>query len=199
MKKISILKKSVYLLLIITLSGCIGRSSPSHFYMLNIENDNYTSQQCKYNSIGIMPIDIAGYLKQPQIVTQTDTTEYKISEFARWAEPIKDTLDNELNSSFQKQLNISQVYNYPWGRDFPEIILFLNIRRFHCLTNLNQCVLTASWTLSDTKLKKTISTKTKTLTSDLPDNDFTVITQQMSTLLKELSENIIQDIIQSQQ
>lgn len=194
MKRKTILKSIICLLLVLILSGCFGHTTPSHFYMLNTETSVNEKQQCKYNSIGIMPITVAGYLRQPQIITQTETTEYKVNEFARWAEPLKDTIDNELSASFLKQLNVSEILKYPWEKSQPDILLSLNIRRFHCVTYLDKCILTASWNITENQTKKSIAKGNRNLTIPLPDNDFSTITEQMSNLLRELSQDIIQDI-----
>jgi len=63
-------------------TACFGNSPATKFYRLSI--DEFSELGMVSKTLGIMPVTIPAYLKQAQIVTQSSSTEYKLSDFNQY-------------------------------------------------------------------------------------------------------------------
>ena len=77
----------------VTLSGCLGRSQPSRFYLLQsslILEETVLNQEGIKIALG--PVSLPQHLDRPQIVTRVGENEFKLDEFNQWAETLSDNI-----------------------------------------------------------------------------------------------------------
>jgi uncharacterized lipoprotein YmbA len=79
------------------LTGCSIKSetAPSRFYMLRpIQEEAAPTSAAAADGPTLLlgPLEIPAYLDRPQIVTRAPGAEVKLSEFERWAEPLRDNI-----------------------------------------------------------------------------------------------------------
>ncbi|MDD5276246.1 MAG: PqiC family protein [Methylovulum sp.] len=85
--------------LVISLSGCIGGSTPmSQFYLLEPihATDNAPSPAEAKLLIALAPVRIPKYADRPQIVSATAQNTYQLSELNRWAEALDENMTRVL-------------------------------------------------------------------------------------------------------
>jgi uncharacterized lipoprotein YmbA len=78
-----------------------------------------TSSENRCVSIGIGPVEIPDYLDQPQIVTRATTSEIRLAEYERWAEPLKDNFTRVLAQNLSNLVCIKEISFFPWRREIP--------------------------------------------------------------------------------
>jgi uncharacterized lipoprotein YmbA len=81
----------VGLVLALALSGCsFGKSPPSHFYVLNAQEDAPPQPADHALVLRITHIGLPRYLDRFEIVTRSGSNELKLADFHRWAEPLEE-------------------------------------------------------------------------------------------------------------
>ncbi|MBW2209271.1 MAG: membrane integrity-associated transporter subunit PqiC [Deltaproteobacteria bacterium] len=71
--------------------GCTTTPPPT-FYQLDEPANTMLSGLMRGVAIGVGPINMAAYLDRPQIVTRATDHKLNLSEFNRWAEPLKESV-----------------------------------------------------------------------------------------------------------
>ena len=101
------------------LTAC--RSSlPVAFYTLNAQGSAFESQKDQPAglsgefSIGIRYIRLPDYLDRPQIVTLNGTHTVHLSEFHRWAAPLKQEIGQVVAENFIVLLQTPKIVFFPW-------------------------------------------------------------------------------------
>lgn len=120
--------------LLLSLTGCIGGSTPpSQFYLLEPINESVNSAFGIFAKpvIALGPVRIPRYVDRPQIVTASGKNAYQLSELNRWAEsldgnisrvlaPVDVVLVNSSHRARQAQLrvlvNILEFHVNPQGQ-----------------------------------------------------------------------------------
>lgn len=107
----------VWVVLWVTLTAC-SSSAPSRFYTLNsmpgMQPESNHQAGADSLTIGVGPVEVPAYLDRPQIVTRISPNEFKLAEFHRWAEPLKDSLTRVLVENLSNPLNTEAVAVFPW-------------------------------------------------------------------------------------
>lgn len=115
------MKKWSILAVVLFLSACVGaKSSPSHFYQLQAADGAVKPVSEKRLDVGIEEAFVPKYLDRPQIVTMTaDSSELKMSEFYRWAEPLSSSFSRVLADDISPYLPKSVIkYKTLGSEDF---------------------------------------------------------------------------------
>jgi uncharacterized lipoprotein YmbA len=141
---------SIRLLMTVACACIAGCSSPEpRFYVLSSAPSQTRSGALASPAaaIGLGPIQLPGYLDRPQIVTRSSRNELQLAEFDRWAEPLKDNIDNVLAESIAQALDGRKVVLHPWKRSTPIAYqLVATIKRFD-RTSGGECELAVRWTV----------------------------------------------------
>jgi len=181
-------------------TACFGNSPATKFYRLSI--DEFSELGMVSKTLGIMPVTIPAYLKQAQIVTQSSSTEYKLSDFNQWLEPLNEVIANTLSEAFSKSFKSVSVF--PWLKMQPDLVLTLNITKFHCIdrnvklyseqdepinNELNHCQLSASWSVREKD--KVLCEKQIEIDDELVDFDYGSVTLSMSALLSRFAKDVL--------
>ncbi len=103
-------------LLMLFTSSCSfgGKSSPSHFYVLDSKVESVDKEHLNHLRMGVGPIDIPGYIDRPQIVTKTESAELHLAEFDRWAEPMGAMFTRTLAENIKAITGSHLIHSYPW-------------------------------------------------------------------------------------
>jgi len=64
-------------------------------------------------SVLVGPLELPEYLNRPQLVTRGAGSELELAPFARWAEPLSDSITRRLASQLRVQLNRQEVHAFP--------------------------------------------------------------------------------------
>jgi len=134
---------------LLTAAGC-STTPPPNFYQLQEPASTQLSGVERGMAIGLGPINMASYLDRPQIVTWKTEHQLGLSEFNRWAEPLKESITRVIGVNLSKMLETTRVYGIPRrGRTIPlEFRVEIDIPRFDG-TMGGDALLVARWTLYD--------------------------------------------------
>jgi len=102
---------------LVLLSGCLGRSQPTKFYLLQSIPRPQTGEMVTAKEglrIGIGPIQIPEYLDRPQIVTRIGENEHQLDEFNQWAENLTFSIARVLGENLSILLSTDNIFLFPW-------------------------------------------------------------------------------------
>ena len=102
---------------VILLSGCLGRSQPTKFYLLQAIPSPQTGEMVTASEgvrIGIGPIQLPEYLDRPQIVTRIGENEHQLDEFNQWAENLTFSIARVLGENLSILLSTDNIFLFPW-------------------------------------------------------------------------------------
>ena len=130
-------------------AGC-STTPPPNFYQLQEPASTQLSGIERGMAIGLGPINMASYLDRPQIVTWKTEHQLGLSEFNRWAEPLKESITRVIGVNLSNMLDTTRVYGIPRrGRNIPlEFRVEIDIPRFDGRLG-GEALLVARWTLYD--------------------------------------------------
>jgi uncharacterized lipoprotein YmbA len=108
---------------VMMLGGCIGgKSSPSKFYVLSAlpsETGKPVAAAERGLAIGVGPVSLPPYLDRPEIVTRSGGNQLHLSEFDRWAEPLRQNFTRVLAQNLSNLIPTDRAALYPWERSVP--------------------------------------------------------------------------------
>lgn len=142
------MKKFAVFVLMVMLAGCFGGTSgPSHFYRLKMLPGSPSPVSQKRLEIGVEEAVVPQYLDRPQIVTaESGSSELKISEFERWAEPLSAALARTLADDLSLYLPQSVVKYKTLGSENFTYALTLELNRLEAVPG-KELTLDIWWTV----------------------------------------------------
>ena len=101
---------------VLSLGGC-GTTPPPKFYLLTPmpAPEASASGAASNLHLGLGPIDIPEYLQRPQIVTRMASTELRLADDYRWAEPFEENFARVLGENLSTLLGTGRVQMFPWS------------------------------------------------------------------------------------
>ena len=181
----------------LVLSGCASSPTPRFYLLSSLEA---TSQEMKPSaeercfSIGIGPINIPDYIDRPQIVTRGAPIEFKLAEFDRWGEPVKDNLKRVLAKNLSILLCTKTIAFFPWRGGIP-IDYRIEMDVFRLDGSLGGNVsLEAWWMIFSGDGKKMLIAKKSTFTEAVGGQDYKSLVGAESRALGTLSREIAEVI-----
>jgi len=128
-------------------AGCATTPSPN-FYQLEEPARLQLSGLERGLAIGVGPINVAAYLDRPHIVTWKSEHQLELSEFNRWAEPLKDSILRVIAVNLSNMLETTRVYGLPRKSNvIPlEFRVEIDIPRFDGRLG-GEALMSARWTL----------------------------------------------------
>jgi len=178
------------------LSGCAS-SKPSRFYALNsMENTQDAQKKVVAEQqvfIGLDPVAIPGYLDRPQMVTRDKGNELHISEFDRWAGPLRENIERVLleNLSILLSGEPVSVISEKRGIQF-HYRLDVNVTRLDAVPEGN-VELKAQWTLAGED-RQQILMRESSVREPIEGKDCNARVSAMSRSLGKLSQDIAEEI-----
>lgn len=175
----------------VTLSGCLGRSQPSRFYLLQsplILEETVLNQEGIKLTLG--PIDLPQHLDRPQIVTQVGENEFKLDEFNRWAEPLSDNIPLVIGRNLAVLLSTRNIVLFTeQGAAQMDYQVKVNIVRFSGIPGGN-VRLRAHWYIFDVDSRELLRLQATDLIQPADPQDTEALVSTMSKLLEDLSREI---------
>ena len=181
------------ILALILVAGCA--SKPAKFYVLNpvASYSSGKNVQIKYH-IGIMKVQLAEYLRRPQIVTRASNNSLFLDDFSRWAEPLQKNIQQSIKTSIEHLLPFATVTNYPWKASKKmNLTININIPKFDS-NYQGHCVLQASYAIHNKTGKVFYSVRNKKFSTHVNPKSYNSIVAGMNKNLNRLSLDIISNI-----
>ncbi len=115
-----------------------------------------TSKKALSLKLGVLPVDLPGYLDRSQIVREVNPNQLSLANLDEWAEPLKENVTRLLNEDLIRALGSSHVYSFPADDDV-QITHKLAVRivRFEPSTS-GDVILEARWSVTSIKDRKEV-------------------------------------------
>ena len=96
--------------IVTSIAGCA--SSPTRFYTLSPTAAPAVMPQANY-SVSVGPVSVPAVVDRPQIVVRTGPNKVFMSEFDRWASPLKEDIARIIVENLIAMLGTAQVTLFP--------------------------------------------------------------------------------------
>ena len=192
------LSATLALILLIIISGCMGRSLPSRLYTITpISEDEKLSaigSLVDSATIGIGPIKVADYLNQSRIVTRSGDNRINQAKFDQWSGNFKDNFTNVLAENIGYLLATDRISIYPW-RTYMPIDYQVTVDIVRCDGQLGKDVtLVARWSVLSGEKKKLLAMKRSNIIEKIDSDGYEVLVAAHSRALGKLSREIAKAI-----
>ncbi len=182
------------LVILIPVCGCLGRSQPTRFYLLQsisgIPAEKTAALKREGMHIGIGPITLPEYVDRPQIVTLVGPHELDLADFDQWSEPLKDSIPRILGENVSVLLATQHIYLYPWtGSANIDYQIEVDITRFDAARG-GDAALNARWTILAGNGKEILVRKNSVITEESGGPGYDDLAAAESRLLETLSREI---------
>src|SRR4029453_16827174 len=187
---------------LLVLSGCLGRTPPTHFYLVPSLTGGDTAPPVSADqrdlTLAVGPVTVPPYLDRSQIVTRTSRAKLTLADFDQWAAPLGDTTARVLSEDLALLIPTERVVLYPWPRNIdPDYQIMVEVLQFERGPG-SQVVLVARWSLLDRDGKElALRTSRINLTAGGTDYEATatamgraleVLAQDMATTLRSMGQ-----------
>lgn len=178
---------------LLLLGGCLGRSAPVEFYMLEplrqtTASDTANRRMSDLPRIAVGPVRIPEYLDRPQIVTAQGRNTYRVDEQHRWAERLDDNLSRVLVKNLESLVPARQVLANSSDRVQPaDFRVVVDILEFHVEAD-GQALLSAQWNIR--RGNETLAGRTTTLRAAAALGDYGKIVAALNDCVDRLSRTI---------
>ncbi len=187
----AVLPFSLSVMVLLSLSGCIGGSTPmSQFYLLEpIHNsDNKTAFVQAKLPIALAPVRIPKYADRPQIVSATAQNTYQLSELNRWAEALDENMTRVLMENLSllvpAEVQLTNTSNLAKQAKYR---IALSVLEFH-VDPKGQAKLNAQWDV--TQDGKKLSSQQMSYQSPASTFNYRVMVTALNECLSNLSRDI---------
>lgn len=147
----------VFIILFLISSLLVGcqQSPRKQYYLLNATpTTNQTAEITQ--TLGLGPIEVADYLRNPQIIINRNTNHLQITDNAYWGEPLQKGIARVLAVNLMNHQTNSLIETFPWRSDAtPTLSLRLTIYDLQLING--EAAINASWKLIDNKTKAVLS------------------------------------------
>jgi len=179
---------------LISLCGCLGRSQPTRFYLLQpiagIPAEKTAAAKLQGMRIGVGPLTLPEYVDRPQIVTLVGPHELDLADFDQWSEPLRESVPRILGENLSALLSTQHIYLYPWiGSANIDYQIEVDITRFDADLGGN-AMLAARWALTSGENKQVLSVKHSTITRPTGGAGYEDLVAAESGALEQLSREI---------
>src|SRR5262245_11941399 len=193
----------LYGVALFVLSGCLGRTPPTQFYLVPPLTGAATASPASPGqrdlTLGVGPVTVPPYLDRPQIVTRTSPAKLTLADFEQWAGPLADTIARVLSEDLALVIPTERVVLYPWPRNIdPDYQVTVEVLQFERGPGA-EVVLVAGWSLLDRDGKElALRTSRINLTAGGTDYEATVtamgralavLAQDMATTLRSMGQS----------
>ncbi len=184
----------LFFVTLISLCGCLGRSQPTRFYLLQPITASPpgapAAGKVEDVRIGVGPITLPEYVDRPQIITLVGPHELDLAEFDQWSEPLKDSVPRTLGENLSALLSTQHIYLYPWtGSANIDYQIEVDVTRFDA-TQGGDAVLNARWAIFAGNGKEVLMRKHSGITREIGGIGYEAIVAAESGMLEQLSREI---------
>ena len=201
---------SVCCCLILLAAGCMGRSEPARFYILQPVQDQADTPRDDCASLGAMgvrgdvrgdvlgvgPVVLPGYVDRDQMVTRRGDNTVTVAEFDRWAEPLDKAFSRTLAANLEPLVCARPVVSSPFPQGVqPDWQVTLQLFRHDCAPG-RDCSLEASWAVLDAR-GDAVTTGAARLRQPLAGQSFEAMAATLSQLNAALAEEVAASLRQA--
>ena len=178
---------------LLAVAGCTT-TPPSTFYQLAEPASTRLSGLERGIAIGVGPIDIGAYLDRPQIVVRGAGHKLELSEFNRWAEPLKDSISLVIIVNLSNMLETTRVFKIPRrNKTIPlEFRIEIDIGRFDGYLG-GDALLVARWTVYG-RDENALLTKVSIISESSGGEGYDNLIAAQNRALQKLSQEIVDAI-----
>ena len=175
---------------VVVLWGC-GATQPSRFYVLSALPEAETQGSARKSGpvIGVGPVEIAGYLDRPQIVTRASRNQLDLGEFDKWAEPLGENIARVVGENLSIMLGTDRVLVYPYGATPVQYQVEMQVTRFDGNPS-GDVLLVVHWRVFGADDRQVLVSRKSRLTAPANRFDYEELVAAMSQNLAELSREI---------
>ena len=179
-------------------AGCGATTPPPTFYQLDEPANTMLSGLMRGTAIGVGPVNLAGYLDRPQIVTRATDHKLNLSEFNRWAEPLKESVSRVIGVNLSNMLETTRIYRVARrNKELPlDFRIELDIPSFDGKLG-GDVLLVARWSLYD-RDEKPLLTKVSIIKEASGGEGYDNLITAQNRALQRLSQEIA-DAVKSNQ
>ena len=181
---------------VLTMAGCAPTPPPTYFQLEEPANVQLSGIE-RGIAVGVGPLNLPAYLDRPHIVTRATEHRLELSDFNRWAEPLKDSMLRVIAVNLSNELETTRVFALP--RRIPvvpiEFKVEINVARFDGRLG-GEVVLVARWILLG-KEDQLISTKVSIIREQSTGSDYDALIKAQNKTLQKLSNEIAEAILTS--
>jgi len=180
---------------VMILGGCIGKSSPSKFYVLSALPHPETTKKVAAAeqgvAIGVGPVSLPPYLDRPEIVTRSGGNKLHLAEFDRWAEPLRQNFTRVLAQNLSNLIPTDRAALYPWERSVPiNYQVVVEVAHFEGSADGNG-LLMARWSIFGADGKQELLAGQSSISESIgPPQDYEATVSAMSRSLADFSREI---------
>jgi uncharacterized lipoprotein YmbA len=140
-------------------SGC-ANSPQAKFYTLGARGAQEQAQTGGSVRIAIGSVTVPDLVDRPQIVVRVDDAQVDISEFARWAEPLKSQVIRVLASDLSQAFPGALVSGYPtWTAETRTYRVLVDVQSFESVLG-DTATIVAVWTVQPPDAGTAVSGRT---------------------------------------
>jgi uncharacterized lipoprotein YmbA len=174
---------------VLAIAGC-ATTPPPTFYQLEEPAGVQLSGIERGTAVGVGPVNIATYLDRPHVVTRATKHKLELSEFNRWAEPLKESVSRVIAVNLSNILETTRVFVLPRRSNvIPlEFRVEIDIPRFDGKLG-EAAFLVARWTLYDQE-EQVMSTKVAIIREPCGGNGYDNMISAQNRALQRLSREI---------
>ena len=171
------------------LAAC-STSPVVRFYALDAATASFETRE-EAIIVGIGPLSFPDYLKRPQIVTRTATSELKVADFDRWAEPLDAAFRRTLTANVDALLTDALVIEFPFGggRIEPDVRVVAQIVRFEVGAD-GTAVLDVRWGISGREGDRLAAPRRSQYRADATGSDYDSLVGAMRRALEAFSRDV---------
>ena len=179
---------------ILVISGCAPTPPPTYFQLEEPANIQLSGIE-RGIAVGVGPLNLPSYLDRPQIVTRATEHQLELSEFNRWAEPLKESMLRVIAVNLSNKLESTRIFGNPRrSSGVPlEFKVEINVARFDGRLG-GEVLLVARWILADRE-SQVISTKVSIIREQSSGDGYDALIQAQNETLRKLSDEIADAIL----
>jgi len=113
---LSTFSKLVAAIALVALAGCVSPSPPAKYYLLQPLAEQSASQP-PMPTLGVGPLEVADYLKRPQLSTSGGGFRLSRHDGHRWAEPLDKSINRVVIENLSRLNGGAQLLRFPYRRD----------------------------------------------------------------------------------
>jgi uncharacterized lipoprotein YmbA len=177
------------LLMLLTASGCLGRSMTPVFYTLSPMYAPVDGTAGDGPAIGVGPADLPSYLERPQIAARDDD-RISYADFDRWGASLESELLRVLGANLARALSTDRVAVYPAAPQFPiDIRVTLDVERFDG-TPGGEVALDVRWALLPGAGGEPLATGTSSIREPVASKEYADLVAAHSAAVARLSREL---------
>lgn len=116
------------LLAAVVLAGCASEPRTNFYTLVPAAVPAQAAAKAPY-SVAIGPVGVPDSLDRPQMVLRSGANQVTISEFERWAGPLKNEIALAVAENLKVQLGGASVFAYPQGTG-ADVTVSVDVQRF---------------------------------------------------------------------